>query len=59
MRQYKLKDELCEFPKRDLKLNPEIMNAVIPKFKELNKEDLAKTNPALIIFYEFINMCVN
>jgi len=50
MRQYKLKDELCDFPKRDLKLNPEIMGVVIPKFKELNKEEIIKTNPALIIF---------
>jgi len=34
------------------------MNLLIPKFRDLNKEDLAKTNPALIVFYEFLNMCV-
>jgi len=46
----RLKEEMLDFPKQELKFNAEIFQQVTPKFQELNKDDLSKLNVALTVF---------
>lgn len=53
-RQCKLKDEMIDFPRNELKFHPEVMQALIPKFKECDKVELGKISAALTAIYEFV-----
>jgi len=57
-KQCKLKDEMIDFPRNELKYHPDVMQEIIPKFKELNKEELGKISVALTAIYEFMNIMI-
>jgi len=57
-KQCKLKDEMIDFPRNELKYHPEVMQEIIPKFKELNKHELGKISVALTAIYEFMNIMI-
>jgi len=52
----KLKDEMLEFPKEELKNYSQIMFELEPKFKEIKKEEVCSLSQALVAVYEFLNI---